>query len=485
VRAATLWEEGSYRYDPQRFHGPTLPYLTIPLLKLSSADSFDATSEKHYRAVALLFGLALVFLTALLARELGWPAALAAALLCAVSPALVFFSRYYIHEMLLAVFSFAAILAGGAYGRRPGFAAAATCGLCLALMHATKATCVIAFFAMAVALIVARLTSGQKDTDRVFPWPRPTHFLAGVGAALVAWLVLYSSFFTHWPGLLDSLTTFKTYFARGTASESSALHAHHTHPWHWYLGLLAYHRPRPGPWFSEAPILVLGAIGLVVGLWGRGLRREHIPFARFMAVYTLVLIVVYSAIPYKTPWTMLSFVHGLVILAGIGVATLLHWCRTPVPRCVVALVLALGLAHLAQQSWRVNFRFHSDSRNPYVYAHPTRDVRRLAKRAEQIADVHPEGRAMTIQVLDGDNYWPLPFYLRQFSNVGYWKTDIPAKLDGAMIITDMQHQDAIDDLLPDHQLEHYGLRPNAQRAVYIPKQLWERFIEKRRAGSSP
>ena len=37
VKAGELYDSGQYRYDPLEFHGPSLYYLTLPVLKLSGA----------------------------------------------------------------------------------------------------------------------------------------------------------------------------------------------------------------------------------------------------------------------------------------------------------------------------------------------------------------------------------------------------------------------------------------------------------------
>ena len=52
-----------------------------------------------------IFGVGLILLLALVADGLGRRATVCAALLTAISPAMVFYSRYYIHEMLLVFFT--------------------------------------------------------------------------------------------------------------------------------------------------------------------------------------------------------------------------------------------------------------------------------------------------------------------------------------------------------------------------------------------
>ena len=48
---------------------------------------------------------------------------------------------------------------------------------------------------------------------------------------------------------------------------------------------------------------------------------------RFLGFYTLLMATAYSVIPYKTPWCLLGFLHGMVLLAGIGAVRLLHAFR--------------------------------------------------------------------------------------------------------------------------------------------------------------
>jgi predicted membrane-bound mannosyltransferase len=85
-----LWLEGNYAYDPREFHGPTLPYATLPSAWLSGADSFAETTEATYRAVPAAFGVGAVLLIGFFHGGLGRLAALAAATLAAISPAMVF-----------------------------------------------------------------------------------------------------------------------------------------------------------------------------------------------------------------------------------------------------------------------------------------------------------------------------------------------------------------------------------------------------------
>ncbi|GAI50799.1 unnamed protein product, partial [marine sediment metagenome] len=117
IKFGSLLEEGDYCYDPHEYHGPTLNYFTLLPAWLSSAEKLTEVSEFTLRIVPVFFGLLLVLLLLLLADGLGWTTVACAAVLTAISPAMVFYSRYYIHEMPLVCFTFASITSGWRYTR--------------------------------------------------------------------------------------------------------------------------------------------------------------------------------------------------------------------------------------------------------------------------------------------------------------------------------------------------------------------------------
>ena len=122
VKCGLLFDHGFYRYDPLEYHGPTLYYFTLPLLWLSPYPNYAETEEAVYRLVPVAFGVGLILLLLLAGDGFGWPAAVCTGALTAISPAMVFYSRYYIMEMLLVFFTFGAIAAAGA---TPGASASA------------------------------------------------------------------------------------------------------------------------------------------------------------------------------------------------------------------------------------------------------------------------------------------------------------------------------------------------------------------------
>ncbi|HPD46484.1 MAG TPA: phospholipid carrier-dependent glycosyltransferase, partial [Anaerohalosphaeraceae bacterium] len=106
---ATLLEKGEYVYDPHEYHGPTLNYFTLISAWARGQHTYQAIDEWTVRLIPVAFGVGLVVLVFGVADGLGKGAALAAAALTSISHAMVFYSRYYIQEMLLVFFTFALV----------------------------------------------------------------------------------------------------------------------------------------------------------------------------------------------------------------------------------------------------------------------------------------------------------------------------------------------------------------------------------------
>ena len=475
VRTGILLETGTYHYDPEDHHGPTLYYVSLPLAWLTAGRDFSKTTELTFRLVPALFGVALIPMLFFLRRGLALPTLVFAGFLTAVSPAMVYYSRFYIQEMLLVFFTFAAIISGWLYLSKPSAGKAFLTGTCLGLMFATKETSVLAYFAMAagMAAVAATDLNAARSKLSTLPWRHLAWVILG---ALGVVMVLFSSFFTHPRGLWDIARSVHVYMSRGF-SESF-----HLHPWYFYLKALLYTHEARGPLWTEGYILAFAAVGAIFAWRQRPASAGNAPLVRFLSVYTAVLTLVYSAIPYKTPWSMISFHHGFILLAGFGAAAAVTATRGAA-RLLAAALLAAGFIHLAWLSAQANFKYFTDPGNPYVYAQTTSDFLSLIRRVEQIAEVSPEGRGMLIEVIaDPYSMWPLPWYLRGFSRVGYWEEaeQVPKEAVPAVLITTPEMQPKLGKLDDRFQVEFYGLRPGVFLLMCIRSDLWERFIETRR-----
>lgn len=498
----TLRATGTYHYDPFEYHGPTLYYSTLPVLWLRGVRAFGDMTETMLRVVPALFGVGMILLLSLFNGGIPRRAIIVAAVLTAVSPALTFYSRYYIQETLLAFFTLALCGCGWRYVHTQRRRWSLAAGACAGLMHATKETCIISFGCMLIALIATLLWRRRNDNEAApFGWRRRSRVLAAsvaLGAAVSA--LLYSGFLTNMRGPWDSVATYATYLDRAGGGI-------HQHPWYYYLKLLLFSRYQGGPAWSEAFIVIMAALGVAVGLMRGGKiaarltawrtpgapgchpstpPHNHVSIVQFLAIYALLMIVAYSIIPYKTPWSMVEFLQPLILLAGIGAAVIVQGVnsyvgsmtsrfRTVTCRSATFALMVAATSHLGWQAHRASFRFAADYRNPYVYAQPLRDVMRLGDWIERLSAVHQDGDAMITKVI-AQNPWPLPWYLRRLERVGYWDAEAPTDVDAPVVIVSDTFRSSVEEgMLNDYHLSHYGLLPDVVLLVYVDRALWEAF----------
>jgi predicted membrane-bound mannosyltransferase len=287
-------------------------------------------------------------------------------------------------------------------------------------------------------------------------------------AAFLIWLLLFSSFFTHFAGLLDSVRTYLPWLKRAGG------HSPHIHPWSFYLERLAWFHPAKGPAWSEGLILILAAVGAIASVAGK-----KSPLRLWLACYTIVLTAIYSAISYKTPWCLLCFYHGMILLAGIGAAELLAFCRTLALKLGVVIAL-LGLAaQLSWQAWRASFVYAADQRNPYVYAQTLPDALNLVQKIEGLANSSPAGRETVVKVVAPESdYGPLPWYLRRFRHVG-WYDQMPEDPFAPIIVVSAKLNATLDDRSEKKWLMAgmFELRPGNFFELYVELDLWRRYLD--------
>ena len=473
VKFGQLWEHGSYKYDPNEHHGPTLPYATLAVARLTSTPDFVHLTEIKLRLITVAFGLGLILLVPLVADGLGRKAAIWAAIFTAVSPAFVFYNRYYIHEILLVFFTFLALGGAWRYWRTRKIGWALLAGAGLGLMHATKETFVITLAAAGIALALSwiweRWLDASNEPARLsrISWQ---HVAAGIGVWAAVWLLLFSSFFTNWNGLADSVRTYLPWLHRAGGASP------HINPWYFYFQRLLFFHVARGPVWTEAIILVLAVIAAVSAFTRKGLADGSAGFVRFISLYTLILTVAYCFISYKTPWCALSFWHGTILLAGIGAAIVIRAGRHQATRGAAGLLVVAATAHLACQAWQASVTYAADQRNPYVYAQTSPNILELVEQLKKLARAHPERNQMLIKVMEPDgDFWPLPWYLRAFDRIGWWK-EIPADPYAPVMIVSSQMRANLDEKKTHLMVGIYQMRPSVFFELYVELDLWKRFL---------
>jgi uncharacterized protein (TIGR03663 family) len=471
-----LFREGIYQYDPANYHGPTLYYFALLTSKVFGLNTFAV------RLVPALFGIGTVWLILCLRRYLGGIAALSAAALIAVSPGAVYLSRYFIHESQFVFFTLAIVVAALRFydDADPVYLLMASASA--ALLFATKETAIISAGVLLIALLATHLymspkgiyarlkkafngqareeewrTRSRKAPPRAVPATQGRRLRERFGGAPRIWLLslsavaffvllnvlFYSSFFSHSKGVADAIGTFKFW----TETSKSA----HVQAWYMYLWWL---------WQEEAPLLVLGAAGVVLA----AVRADN-RFVVFTALWALGITAAYSLVPYKTPWLTLNLIVPLAIIGGYAVSLIYRWDESPQP-IALAVVLAVALGIGGYQTVKLNFYHYDDDRYPYVYAHTRREFLSLVDEIKRLAARAGTGEQTTIAVTSPD-YWPMPWYLRDYKRVGYHSRISVA--GEAIVVGSATQESELRTALGDQyqRVDSYALRPGVVLVLYV------------------
>ncbi len=483
----TLARSGSWRYDPANYHGPTLFYFAL------LSEVLFGLNNEAMRLVPVVFGLVTIGAVIALRPVLGSIPVLVAGLLLALSPGAVYVSRYFIHEALLVAFTMTLVATALLYLRSRNPVWAIGVGASAALIFATKETGVITIVVLAIAAVVSGLyvnwrsgrragrsstrdvrrrasgaapskpaktiridgveyrampdRSGQSLLDGVIPGGIPLdHVLASSIVFLCVYVLFFSSFFSNFPrGLIDSLATFTIWTQTGGATQVA--------PPQQYLVWMAT---------ADAPILILGTIGgLLAAIQGRD--RSWV----FVGLWALGITLAYSLLAYKTPWIALNMLLPLALLGGLAIreAALLPRLR---PVAVGAVVLATAAnAFLAYDLNFVNYDTDSP-RYPYVYVHSTREMLTMLDQIEDIAAEQGTGTDTEITIVSPD-YWPLPWYLRDYPKADFWGRLEDVTLDQPIIIANTNQREQLAPLIAGRfeQAGTYKLRPGVELDVYV------------------
>jgi uncharacterized protein (TIGR03663 family) len=531
-----LVREGYYQYDPANYHGPTLYYFTAIiawiirlLFGMNAADTYGLNTIT-IRLVTALFGLGSIGLMFLLRRRLGTVATLAAGLLLAVSPGAVYLSRYYIHESLFVFFTLGIVVAGIKFYDERNLIYLLLASISAALMFATKETAMISAAVLLIAFGVthaylrlfgsaalgrraakARLDYGAVQVRQFYESiGGSTGILIGVALSLVLFLlvnvIFYSSFFTNFPkGVYDSVKTFAIWTNTGNKD--------HVHPPLTYFFWLIR---------QESPLLFLGAIGAVLTVF-----KPKNTFALFVALWSFGLIAAYSLVPYKTPWLVLNFIVPLSLIAGYAIQAIyeLDWRKFRFPVLMIVGLWSLGLirAYLSAPSetqWLLLnlmmplsliagyaiqaiyeldreqlrlpvlvmvaalgistyqaidlnfFNYDNDAQKyVYVYAHTKRPTLQLLKEIDKAA-AQAGGYQAGITIVSPD-YWPLPWYLRDYKRVGYYGRMSPSS-EPIIIASETQKAEMSTQFGDRYRLVPsaepgggYELRPGVSLLLYV------------------
>jgi uncharacterized protein (TIGR03663 family) len=438
---------GYFRYDPANYHGPLHFYVLFLFHTLFGRNLWSL------RIPIALISAATVWLMTRYSRFLGRRVCLIAAAAMAVSPGMVFYGRYAIHEswlvffLLLFVWGMAGLLRFGT--RRYLWAAAA--GITGAIL--IKETYLIHFIAFGLAALCAWIWEKFfRSSARPFvvqQWnPRD---LAGAGAvSLFAIVFFYSGTFMDFPALTGIYETFAPWFKTGAEGHG------HEKPWYYWIQLIATY---------EWPVLI-GLAGFVRFLWP-GANR----LLRYIAIYACGTLAAYSLIPYKTPWCIVSILWPFFLLFGALTVDLARMLRSRAPYAMAGLILA---ASCGFSIW-LNFFHYTDERQPYVYVQTYEDVDLLMEPLKKLTAMDRRNYHLTGHIILS-SYHPLPWLLGDFSKIGYYANgSSPHQFDADFLLVEESRVEEVEEQLAgSYFVSDFQLRDAQEMAqLYLRREVFQ------------
>lgn len=423
----TLSDVG-YHYRPNDHHGPTLYFPVAGALRLAGISGVAGMEAWMLRIFPALAGALTVAGAFAFRRELGKTGVFASAALLAFAAPFAYYGAYFIHETLFIALTLTLFAALWRFRDTAGTPIALAGGVCAGLMFATKET------AAPIALTMLAVTLPGGAT----PWRAKARGVAFAALAAIATTALFfSGFGRHRERLADLVEAARLMTARGLGDE-------HAHPFFTYLNWGFAPSPVGDPW--------CGWILAGLALAALALRpREH--FVRATAAWALVIFLLQSALPYKTPWLMLSFLLPLALLAGRGAEALARHARIPRAASVCAALLAFA-ALCAETHTRCHTQAVNPS-NPLAYSPSSPDLARLEHDMSALA-AKPGNAGIPVRVVARD-YWPLPWTLRKIVPTGFQSEPTPDVIAApAFVISGPEHVAEYAERAP---FESYEIRP--------------------------
>ena len=450
--------EDRYQFNPKHFHGPFLSFISQPIAKFRGESDWSSLSVFTLRLGVVFAGLMTVLSPLLWIRTIGSLPALVASALLASSPLIVYYNRMYIHESWLVLFGLLSLFAIYRLLERPNRPNALIAGLFVGLMFATKETFIISIISWSLAAILF-LVVKRSYSESEF---KPVDYIQPITIGIITSLLVGAAFFTNWftqpKSFLDAIQTFFIYETTPG----------HEKPTLYYLKLLIWPKNSLGVWWSEGIILLLGLCSIVFAFT----KRKNLPLLSLILVSVLAHLVIYSSIRYKTPWLMLLPWAQACLLAALAFRSLQE--ESKLCMGILFSALALGLFLQVKQCRLATGSFSNDTRNPYVYVPTSNNLQSLQAWLEDLNAVQPIEPIAVI----GSGYWPLPWYLKNFKEIGYWSkvNDDMIRLPVVMSM-DAETQACADLLNPTHTQLPRSLRENVSITLFLRNDLWQNWNE--------
>jgi uncharacterized protein (TIGR03663 family) len=470
--------KGFYPYDPTNYHGP-LPYYFLFFVKLLMGRSVAAV-----RIPAVVFGIGSVYLISQFKDYVGKRTAYLAALFATFAPAMTFYSRYTPHEMGLLVFSLMTVLGYLRYHDKTDVTSLWLLGLGLVGMMTTKETFfihVICFFIAVWCLNIFEYFEG-RSVGKTPPRLKAKHNYTSrdlFNVILVSTLIMvlfYSGFFVYWRGVLDFFRSFLAWFQRGTEANG--------HDKVWWYWLMLFN------WYEKASLLGLIILTFAVLNMGffvifrffgkkisllffnnENLRARH--WLRLISIYGFGVYLIYSIIPYKTPWCLIQFMWPCLFVLASVLGQVMEK-QEPFAVSVIAVLLGLEIYH----SSSLIFIHYSDNLEPYVYVQTHNEIMTIDEKLRALVNEDVNNYHFTIKIYMDDT-WPLAWLWADFTRINWMGSGGYENPDAPLVLADLAKRQQIESHMKgNYYFQIFRLRDaQEQSIVYFETEKFKRFFD--------
>jgi uncharacterized protein (TIGR03663 family) len=435
---------GYYKYDPNNYHGPLYFYL------LQFFEFLWGRSVETLRSLPSVFSVLSVMIFSFQVIQ-SKTVRYGMMFFLLISPAFLFYGRSGIHEMPFVFFQLVFALGALRWLETRDAKSLAFLLTGLVGMMTLKETFVLNL----ASWFVGFLFLGWKEIKRCFAWQNFKRAWSGRLTYLTAFLLfvfvaLFTGFFHNWMGLVDFVRAFLPWMKTGVGETG-----HNKEFLYWCKVL----------WEAE-PLVLLGVAMAIVGLF---LRDGPL---RMVSAFSLIQLLIYSLIPYKTVWCVLSLVWGFYFVLAMFVEKI--WKEQLWKRISFSLVILCGVIWGAKSSWLSVYRVPISLEHPYVYVNSTYDLKNLVNVFEAVFAKQPELRRSPFQI-GLKEQWPWPWFLRNLEDA-HWDLcgrNVVAK--ALVYMCDPQDGIAVEEHLQEPYMKiHIPFRQSRETSlVYLRKNVFD------------
>lgn len=504
----TLFRSDVYKYDPANYHGPTLYYISLAFAKVFGLETVSV------RASVAIFGVLAVVLVLFLKRHIGRIGSLCAALFLALSPGMVFISRYFIHEIFFVFLSLAVVVSVLYFieKRKAGIFAIIWMTLILVVCFLPSTLKLAARLAGDGAVILPyQIGAFFLEAVLIFfvmrmliMWNvgRPIYILLAAASAALMFATKETAFITLGTMLIACLCV---WLWQKITGKSTAVPGSDDVPGDG-LGWAGF---RAGLGSNIDVILIIVAAALAFGyvfilffssfftypegvqkavdaytIWSKTGSKDHtqngfwgyLKWLWRIEAPILLLSAVGTFIALYRPRNRFAIFTGFWSF-GLFTAYSIIPYKTPwlalsflLPMCIMAgyainellasgnltakigagTLAAAATCVLAYQSYDINFVRYDDNDLPYIYAHTRREFLDMCSEIERYANKSGKGTDAAIQVVSPD-YWPMVWYMNDYPKAVFHGTIVDAA-GAEMIVAKKKDQD--DKVIEKYSAEY-------------------------------